>query len=118
MRTIGIIAVTVLVTAIITSVAWYWYMNSNPKIVVRKVTVHETKYIKVARTYDELKKCYDSKLNIQVTTRDNKVYVTAFDECKSADAEAVVTVARDIEQDALIAATGMIIGVLFAFLIL
>lgn len=113
-----IVWVIVFLTGVLIGVyATYMYYKNNPKVVVKEVVVHDTVYIKKPTSCKEYKECYESKIRMQVTTRDDIVHVTAYDNCKSADAEIKVEAKRDIKELVGIGIGSFIVGVLVVLLL-
>lgn len=110
--------VLVFLTGVLIGVyATYLYYRSNPKVVVKEVVVRDTVYIKKPTTCKEYKECYESKIRMQVTSADDTIYVTAYDDCKSADATIKVAAKRDLKELLAIGAGSFLIGVLIVILL-
>lgn len=117
MRTIHI---TILLILISFGVGYFLgkFITKN-NVVIKEVTVTETKYVKIPVTPEQYKECYNSPIHIQATAKDDKVIIRAFDECKEATATAQIGVSQKKSAIAGVIGfgTGILVGIAIIFIL-
>lgn len=88
-------------------------MNNKPAVVVKKVVVTETKFIKRPVTVQEYKDCALSPITITAKSNNDVIHVVASDKCKVAEADITVSTKTPIGS---IVAGVVLIGVIIILL--